>query len=51
LSKTGFVIKNHPGQVMTKLRRLYTRARIEAPEMNILRGILTSIDKKMDKQD
>ncbi|PKI07055.1 tRNA (cytosine(32)/uridine(32)-2'-O)-methyltransferase TrmJ, partial [Shewanella sp. 11B5] len=24
---------------------------IEAPEMNILRGILTSIDKKMDKQD
>lgn len=51
LSNTGFVIKNHPGNVMTKLRRLYTRARIEAQEMNILRGILTSIDKKMDNQD
>lgn len=50
LTNTGFVIKHHPGQVMTKLRRLYTRARIEAQEMNILRGILTSIDKKMDKK-
>ncbi len=47
LSATGFIIKNHPGQVMVKLRRLFTRARIEAPEMNILRGILTSIDKKI----
>ena len=50
LSNTGFVIKSHPGQVMTKLRRLYSRARIEAQEMNILRGILTSIDKKIDKK-
>ena len=45
LSSTGFIIKNHPGQVMTKLRRLFSRARIESQEMNILRGILTSIDK------
>ena len=30
---------------MTKLRRLFSRARIESQEMNILRGILTSIDK------
>lgn len=45
LFSTGFIIKNHPGQVMTKLRRLLSRARIESQEMNILRGILTSIDK------
>lgn len=45
LFSTGFIIKNHPGQVMTKLRRLFSRARIESQEMNILRGILTSIDK------
>jgi len=45
LSSTGFIIKNHPGQVMTKLRRMFSRARIESQEMNILRGILTSIDK------
>ncbi|QDF66728.1 tRNA (cytosine(32)/uridine(32)-2'-O)-methyltransferase TrmJ [Shewanella sp. SNU WT4] len=49
LLSTGFIVKNHPGQVMTKLRRLFTRARIEAHEMNILRGILTSIDKKVGK--
>lgn len=47
LTESGFIIKNHPGQVMTKLRRLYTKARIEEHEMNILRGILTSIDKKI----
>lgn len=47
LSSTGFIIKNHPGQVMIKLRRLFTKARIETPEMNILRGILSSIDKKV----
>ncbi|RYV01808.1 tRNA (cytosine(32)/uridine(32)-2'-O)-methyltransferase TrmJ [Shewanella sp. OPT22] len=45
LLSTGFIIKNHPGQIMTKLRRLFSRARIEAQEMNILRGILSSIEK------
>jgi len=30
---------------MSKLRRLFTRARPESQELNILRGILTSIDK------
>ncbi|WP_025822271.1 tRNA (cytosine(32)/uridine(32)-2'-O)-methyltransferase TrmJ [Shewanella marina] len=48
LLNTGFIIKNHPGQVMTKLRRLFSRARIESQEMNILRGILTSIDRTTD---
>ncbi|WP_298439815.1 tRNA (cytosine(32)/uridine(32)-2'-O)-methyltransferase TrmJ [uncultured Ferrimonas sp.] len=45
LLKTGFIIKAHPGQIMTKLRRLYNRARPEQIELNILRGILTSIDR------
>jgi tRNA (cytidine32/uridine32-2'-O)-methyltransferase len=47
LGETGFIIKNHPGQVMAKLRRMFSRARPESAELNILRGILTSIDKKM----
>lgn len=47
LGETGFIIKNHPGQVMAKLRRLFNRARPESAELNILRGILTSIDKKI----
>ena len=49
LLSTGFIIKNHPGQVMTKLRRLFSRARIESQEMNILRGILSSIEKFANK--
>lgn len=48
LSKTGFIIKQHPGQVMTKLRRLFNRARPEAHELNILRGVLSSITKDAD---
>jgi tRNA (cytidine32/uridine32-2'-O)-methyltransferase len=51
LTATGFVIKNHPGQIMMKLRRLFSRARVEEQEMNILRGILTSIDKKMSPKE
>lgn len=45
LLSTGFIIKNHPGHIMQKLRRLFSKARVEVPEMNILRGILTSVDK------
>lgn len=46
LTDTGFIIKQHPGQVMAKLRRLFTRARPETNELNILRGILASVDKQ-----
>ncbi len=46
LLETGFIIKPHPGQVMTKLRRMFNRARPEDHELNILRGILTSVQKK-----
>ncbi|WP_343859912.1 tRNA (cytosine(32)/uridine(32)-2'-O)-methyltransferase TrmJ [Aliiglaciecola litoralis] len=45
LSKTNFIIPQHPGMVMTKLRRLFNRARPETQELNILRGILASIEK------
>lgn len=51
LSKTGFIVKNHPGMVMTKLRRLFNRARPESAELNILRGILSSIDKSVPEVD
>ncbi|WP_392562900.1 tRNA (cytosine(32)/uridine(32)-2'-O)-methyltransferase TrmJ [Orbus sturtevantii] len=47
LLQTGFIHPSHPGQIMGRLRRLFTRARIEQQELNILRGILTSIDKTM----
>ena len=46
LLQTGFIRPQHPGQIMSRLRRLFTRARPETQELNILRGILTSIEKK-----
>lgn len=48
LLKTGFIHANHPGQIMSRLRRLFTRSRIELQELNILRGILTSINKQQE---
>ncbi|WP_038234569.1 tRNA (cytosine(32)/uridine(32)-2'-O)-methyltransferase TrmJ [Xenorhabdus szentirmaii] len=45
LGESGFIRKAHPGQIMNRLRRLYTRARPEMQELNILRGILTSMEK------
>ncbi|MBL4632017.1 MAG: tRNA (cytosine(32)/uridine(32)-2'-O)-methyltransferase TrmJ [Paraglaciecola sp.] len=51
LIKTNFIIAKHPGMVMAKLRRLYNRARPETHELNILRGILTSFDKKTNSRE
>ncbi len=51
LNETGFIIQQHPGIVMTKLRRLFTRARPEDAELNILRGVLTSIQRKYKQSD
>lgn len=49
LYKTEFIKKAHPGIVMAKLRRLFNRARPESPELNILRGVLSSIEKNINK--
>ncbi|QCR35282.1 tRNA (cytosine(32)/uridine(32)-2'-O)-methyltransferase TrmJ [Nissabacter sp. SGAir0207] len=46
LLQTGFIRPQHPGQIMSRLRRLFTRARPESQELNILRGILSSIEKQ-----
>ncbi|RUO32757.1 tRNA (cytosine(32)/uridine(32)-2'-O)-methyltransferase TrmJ [Aliidiomarina sanyensis] len=45
LGHTGFIIRKHPGMVMTKLRRLFNRARPEKNELNILRGVLSSVER------
>ncbi|OIQ26080.1 tRNA (cytosine(32)/uridine(32)-2'-O)-methyltransferase TrmJ [uncultured Vibrio sp.] len=46
ITDTQFISKEQPGQVMNKLKRLFSRARPEIQELNILRGILSSIEKK-----
>ncbi|MGF1759942.1 tRNA (cytosine(32)/uridine(32)-2'-O)-methyltransferase TrmJ [Photobacterium sagamiensis] len=51
ISGTNFINKKHPGMVMAKLRRLFTRARPEQQELNILRGILTSVERTLPKDE
>ncbi|MGI9276901.1 MAG: tRNA (cytosine(32)/uridine(32)-2'-O)-methyltransferase TrmJ [Endozoicomonas sp.] len=46
LTDIDFIIQQHPGMVMTRLRRFFTRARPEAKELNMLRGILACAQKK-----
>ena len=45
LNDTGFIIKNHPGDIMKKLQTLFRRAEMDETELNILRGILASIQR------
>jgi len=51
LLKTNFIIPQHPGMVMPKLRRMFNRARPETQELNILRGILASVEKNIKNKD
>jgi len=45
MKKTGFITPNHPGLIMTKLRRLFNRARPDVKEIKMMRGILASVER------
>lgn len=45
LYQTQFLHSDRSGHVMMRLRRMFTRMRPDSNELNILRGILTSIQK------
>lgn len=47
---SGFIRESSPGQVMSKMRRLFTRARPERDELNILRGMLSSFEKNQESK-
>ncbi len=47
LNETHFLSHKQPTAVMAKLRRLFSRARPEEQELNILRGILSSVEKSL----
>ncbi|HGS4675071.1 MULTISPECIES: tRNA (cytosine(32)/uridine(32)-2'-O)-methyltransferase TrmJ [Vibrio] len=51
IMQTEFISAQQPGQVMNKLRRVFTRARPEAQEINILRGILTSVQRSISRKE
>ena len=46
---TGFLDPNQPKRLMPKLRRLFGRAQLERDEINILRGILDAVEKRLSK--
>ena len=45
ITTTGFLDSDNPGLLMQRLRRLYQRIDLSKTEVNILRGILTSVEK------
>lgn len=49
LLETEFINPSQPGQILGRLRRLFNRANIEEQELNILRGVLTSIGRNLKK--
>jgi tRNA (cytidine32/uridine32-2'-O)-methyltransferase len=49
LVEIGFLDPAAPRQLMSRLRRLYSRVRLDEMELNILRGILTETQKHTGK--
>ena len=47
LNDVEFVNKQHPGQLMLKLRRFFSRAEMDESELNILRGSLAAVQRKL----
>ena len=51
MKKTGFITPSHPGLIMTKLRRLFNRARPDTKEIKMMRGILASVERAAKVKD
>ncbi len=49
-SETGFIRQKHPGVIMSKVKRMFNRARLESQELAILRGMLSSVDKAVQSK-
>lgn len=50
LRTTGFLIPQHEGRAMTKLKRYFNRSRPEKAELGMLRGILSSVQACVQQQ-
>ena len=51
LTTSGFLDPDNPRHLMRRLRRLFARAEPDKNEINILRGILTSLDPAREDRD
>ena len=45
ITEIGFLSQDHPRKMMRRLRRLFNRARLDVVELNIMRGILSTVQK------
>lgn len=45
---TGFLDPQRPRRLLPKLRRLFARAQLERDEVNILRGLLDAVERRID---
>ena len=46
LVDVGFIFKKHPGEIMKKLRSMFSRTQMDQTEMGIMRGVLASMQKR-----
>ena len=51
LTELEFLKPDNPGQLMRRLRRLFTRTGLERLEVNILRGIMSAAQKARSRSD
>lgn len=49
LSEIGFLQSEHPQKMIRRLKRLFNKAHLEKVEVNILRGVLSTVQKKLSK--
>lgn len=50
LVEIGFLSADHPRKMMRRLRRLFNKARPDKVEMNVLRGILSTVQKNINRK-
>ncbi len=50
LADAGFLKPDHPRQLKLRLRRIFHRSRLDQIEINILRGMLTALDPRAQRQ-
>ncbi len=48
MTDVGFYDPDNPKQLMTRMRRLFSRVRMDEMEVSVLRGLLSAVQRKVD---
>ena len=51
MTRTGYLVPERPGRLDRRLRRLFSKARMQQSEVKILRGFLQSVDERVQPAD